>query len=392
MDELEPLKPYLKEIYNTLGKPVADRLVKVLKRYGPGLIKYPVRMIERKDAEAEANTKARIHEIERKDAEAEAMSEAHIKLIQDVTQSLTENKKFDPEYVKQVLAQGFSWTFNEVENFNMIVGNTVDNLLNNPPLDDVNAVQPDEEISDDWLNQFRKVACNKSSEDAQELFSKVLAGEIRKPGSFSLKALTTLADMDQTVALYFKVFCSMSLVLLDNPKMYHITHSKSHFKIKDARVPIIKNNLYDDSIDVGPRYRNNFLKAVEDSKNIYLMYGLRFEHFNLLMEHNLIVDQTSINSTTFWYNNEHWGVLSPDAYTPPNDTCYRPIKLTGYALTNVGKELYHIVDFKTPPAYWERISKFLKNYYNVNLYKYPNLPNKPSPEASPNQTIPDKND
>ena len=34
------------------------------------------------------------------------------------------------------------------------------------------------DISDGWLNQFREVACKKNSEDAQDLFSKMLEGEI----------------------------------------------------------------------------------------------------------------------------------------------------------------------------------------------------------------------
>ena len=53
-------------------------------------------------------------------------------------------------------------------------------------------ISPTEDISKDWLNEFRGIACKKSSEDAQNLFSKVLAGEIRKPGSFSLRATNYL--------------------------------------------------------------------------------------------------------------------------------------------------------------------------------------------------------
>ena len=333
MDEMEALKPLVEKMMSTLGEQVGKRLLKVLTHFGTGIVKYPKRMIERMDAEATAK------------------SEARIAIIEAATENVTGNPDLDPEFVKQVLVQSIGWTFEDVVNFNKIVGDTTESLLNNPPQEDVNADQPTEDISKDWLNGFRGIACKKSSEDAQKLFSKVLEGEIRKPGSFSLRALTTLSDMDQNVAMIFKAFCSLCLVNLDDPKMYQFTQSNSHFKIKDARIPIIND--------------------VEESKLIYLMYGLRFEQFKLLMEYDLIVDQTSIDYYTFWYNNELWGFLSPDAYMPSASEDQKFVKLTGYALTNVGIELFHIVEFNTPTGYWERISKFIQDFYNVNLYKFP---------------------
>lgn len=366
MDELELLKPYIREIYNNLGKPVADRLLKVLKRYGPGLVKYPVRMIDRKDAEATAKSEVRINEIERKDIEAAKYSEARIKLIENVTQHLTDSTELDPDTVRLLLADGFVWTIDKAYNFRNIVEAATVNMLDNPP-DDVNTEQSTGDVSDDWLNEFREKACNKSSEEAQELFSKVLAGEVRKPGSFSLKALTTLADMDQHVAMVFKAFCSICLVNLDNPKMYLFTQSKSHFKIKDARIPIIRNNLHDGTTEI-----------LKDSELIYTMFGLKFDHFKLLMEHNLIGDYTDIDCYTFWYNNDIWGFLSPHANMSGPSEDQKHVKLTGYALTNVGIELFHIVEPNIPTGYWERISEFIQKHYNVNLYKFPKHPKKPS--------------
>ena len=352
MNELEPLIPYLKEISATLGKHVGKRLGDVLKHFGTDITKYPKRMIERKDAEATAK------------------SEARIALIQAATQNVTENPELDPDFVKQVLSQSIGWTFEEVTNFNNILGDTTERLLNNPPEEDVNAEQPTENVSKDWLNEFRSIACKKSTEDAQELFSRVLAGEIRKPGSFSLKALTTLANIDKTVAIYFKAFCSLCLIYLDNPNEYYRTQSKSFFKIKDARIPIIKNPLYDGPA-AGLRYKDDLSKAIKDSELIYTMFGFRIEAFTLLIEHNLILDNTKFTQDNFWYNGEFWQLTSPDAYMSPSSEGRKSVTLCGYALTHVGKELYHLVDFKTPPTYWERISKFLKDYYDINLYKIP---------------------
>lgn len=379
MDELEPLKPYIKEIYNNLGKPVADRLFKVLKRYGPGLIKYPVRMIERKDAEAAAKSEVRINEIERKDVEAAKYSEARIKLMENVTQHLTDSTELDPDTVRLLLADGFGWTIDKAYNFKNIVEATTVNMLDNPP-DDVNTEQSTGDVSEDWLNQFREVACNKSSEDAQELFSKVLEGEIRKPGSFSLKALTTLADMDQHVAMLFKTFCSLCLVNLDNSRLYHTTQYKSHFKIKDARAPLIRGGTpgVDTVIENSSNLKNLALKY----KTLYGAYCFDYSCFQLLIEYGLIVDGTPIEYNHFWYDNELWGFLLTNSNRPNSSDDFQSVYISGYALTSVGIELYHILDFDTPPGHWGKLSNILHEHHNVNLYKIP----KPRKKSSPNKS------
>lgn len=320
-------------------------------------------MIERQDAEATAKSEARI-------AEEIDNSETRRVMKQTATQHFKENPERYPELLSQVLIQSLGWTFEEVTNINKIVMDTTESLLNNPPEEEVNTEQPIEDISDDWLNRFRESACQKSSEEAQELFSKVLEGEIRKPGSISLKSLTTLADIDQNVALYFKAFCSLCLVYLDDPNLYYKTQSNSYFKIKDARIPIIKNSLYDGPA-VGLRYKDDLSKAIKDSELIYTIFGFKIEDFTLLIEHNLILDNTKFTLDNFWFNGEFWQLTSPDAYMPPSSEDRKSVTLPGYALSHVGKELYHIVDFKTPPTYWERISNYLKGFYDINLYKIP---------------------
>ena len=98
-------------------------------------------------------------------------------------------------------------------------------------------------ISDDWLNQFRDIACKKSSEDARDLFSRILEGEIRKPESLSLRTLTTLADMDQKVVSLFNTFCSLCVIKLEDPNAF--LKSPSNFKINVARAPIIRGTIND---------------------------------------------------------------------------------------------------------------------------------------------------
>lgn len=67
-----------------------------------------------------------------------------------------------------------------------------------PPADDLDA---------DWLNVFERYAEDASSERMQKLWGRVLGGEIRKPGRFSMRTLRFLSEFSQADALLFSDFC-----------------------------------------------------------------------------------------------------------------------------------------------------------------------------------------
>jgi hypothetical protein len=53
------------------------------------------------------------------------------------------------------------------------------------------------DIEDDWLNFYAKLVEDKSSAELQQLFGRILAGEIRKPGSFSLRTLQLVSTLSK---------------------------------------------------------------------------------------------------------------------------------------------------------------------------------------------------
>lgn len=63
-------------------------------------------------------------------------------------------------------------------------------------------------IDDDWLNVFERYAEDASTERMQKLWGRVLAGEVRKPGKFSMRTLRFLSEFSQTEALEFSTFCN----------------------------------------------------------------------------------------------------------------------------------------------------------------------------------------
>lgn len=58
-----------------------------------------------------------------------------------------------------------------------------------------------QEIGDDWLNLFARLAEEKSDEDIQHLWSRILSAEIRSPGSSSLRTLQFLSTISRDDAI-----------------------------------------------------------------------------------------------------------------------------------------------------------------------------------------------
>lgn len=75
------------------------------------------------------------------------------------------------------------------------------------------------EIDDDWLNLFARLAEDKSSEELQGLFGRILGGEIRKPGSFSLRTIqfpSTLSKDDAHAITNFLSYALLKKVVPSN--------------------------------------------------------------------------------------------------------------------------------------------------------------------------------
>ena len=68
-------------------------------------------------------------------------------------------------------------------------------------LEDDPQTPPDRKVDDDWLFRWRDAASTVSSEELQTLWGRVIAGEIKSPGSFSLRTLEFLKNLSHEEAL-----------------------------------------------------------------------------------------------------------------------------------------------------------------------------------------------
>ena len=167
-----------------------------------------------------------------KASERHAITAADRKINEAVTNQIIQQIKVPPEYAQIAVKKHLEKIIGEQVNLDKISAIAASELKNgesdNPVNQDAN--QPNEAqpvdstnqdasgseekiINDGWLNSFEKEARSKSTEEMQLRFGRILAGEIEKPGSYSIRAIKLLGELDQYTAALFKRLCSLCVVV-----------------------------------------------------------------------------------------------------------------------------------------------------------------------------------
>ena len=212
-------------------------------------------------------------------------------------------------------------------------------------------------IEDDWIIKFFDKSRLVTDDKVQDLWASILAGEANRAGSYSPKALTTLADMNQKDLILFNAFCSLCIVYLEDSIAFR--QSPSNLKIRDARVPIITGIM-----TFSGNFEHGSGESAQKARAIYQRYGFGISEFQLLLEHGLIQDvNTHTEYLSFLYNDEIWGIMKP----PFTGAISKPTHISGYSLSSVGKELFHITKRSNPRGYFEFLIDFLQECYTVDI-------------------------
>ena len=101
----------------------------------------------------------------------------------------------DPEFANRALISMAGKIAIGQINREAVARQTIELLQSDPPSGET-AGEP----SDDFMNVFASRAEQASSNEMRDLFARVLAGEVRRPGAFSLRTLEFVAIMDAELA------------------------------------------------------------------------------------------------------------------------------------------------------------------------------------------------
>lgn len=191
----------------------------------------------------------------------------------------------------------------------------------------------------DWFSRYIALSEEVSNPTMQDLWAKILAGELTNPGAFSFKALKVFRDMSIYDAKLFAKACSLSVKDPNNKNIRLITGAYQ------------KPGLF-----------NFFSKQRQQYCNLS-HYGLKYSDLLTLSESHLIYLQESESSLIshgeaiqFNYNGSPIKLTAKKA-----DVC-----LQFYKFTPLGTELAHLISDKNNNAFFEHLKTLFSYFFVLN--------------------------
>lgn len=147
---------------------------------------------------------------ERRIAAHKAITEAQVALITAAAQTMTKDIESNPELAKRVL-QRFSKAEREGENVDACLTLAFEDLRNREGALPEYDTGPDE-LDSATLDRWQHYAGGATSEQLRERWGRVLAAEVRTPGTFNAKCLRIVDELDAEDAKLFERFCMERVV------------------------------------------------------------------------------------------------------------------------------------------------------------------------------------
>ena len=237
-EALSTLVDVVGDMVTGVPAPIRKNAARAFGRLCTAAVEYPVALIEGAITEKRAEARARV------------------KLIDASAHQIAEQMKTDPEYARAAARKFAQRIVRERVNIDQVSEIAAADLKSKSHAV-ANETEPEvPPISEDWLNAFEGEAAQLSSDQMQRLFGRILAGEIRRPTSNSIKTIKLMSQLDNRAATLFSLLCSLS-----------ISTGVPNHGIIDARVVSMGNA------------GSNSLQA----------YGLGFDALNILHEYGLII-------------------------------------------------------------------------------------------------------
>lgn len=201
----------------------------------------------------------------------------------------------------------------------------------------------DENITDradqDWFSSFVSLAEGISNKNMQDLWAKILAGEVSKPGSFSLKTLQTFRTMSITEAKLLAKACSLAM---------------SDTRKKNIRVISGAYQI--------PKLFNFFNKQRQQQLDLN-QAGLSYADILTLADNHLMFEQETESHSLangekiqFNYNGK------PISFVAKKADCI----LTFYKFTPIGTELAHLINDNADESYLSILKSGLSENFSIS--------------------------
>lgn len=185
----------------------------------------------------------------------------------------------------------------------------------------------EEKVDEDWISRYFDTIENISNEHLQMLWGKILAGEIKRPNTYSLRTLELLKNLSFEEAELFSKIGNLSVQNIEKDKSFIISDKTILNKFEVSFTDIV--NLQDLDL-IHPRELRFFFNKPINDATTFLRYGKELLKIDI-----------------------------PKGIE---------ISLNVYYITSIGKELLNLVDRIQIPEYKKEIGRSFKNNPNTKVY------------------------
>lgn len=196
-----------------------------------------------------------------------------------------------------------------------------------------------EELDPDWFFSFVDMAEEVNSPAMQELWGKIFAVEISRPGTFSLSTIQILKRLTQKDAQIFKTAVSLA-----------------------SR----KKGEYSPRLVFGYHQRNNFWSVLGLKRDHYLNlaeFGLAYPNLLSLMNLGLIYNSEIESGELKTESRSQWRVGKQSIHLAPKR---KGLTLHYYKFTATGSELFKLVSGTPNIQYLESLKATLSSGFDIN--------------------------
>lgn len=148
--------------------------------------------------------------IERIAQKGRAKTDAQVAAIKALGEKQLEAIHSDPDFAARAMQQHLKVLGTRHENKTEAVRAALEDLRETPPTEEQNN-SGGEQLDDAFLNRWERYAEDATSDQLREKWGRVLASEVRAPGTFSGKALRIVDELDASTAAAFERLCASRL-------------------------------------------------------------------------------------------------------------------------------------------------------------------------------------
>lgn len=141
--------------------------------------------------------------VEADTARARAVSDAEVAIIQAATKQAVASIRTDPEQAQRAIQGHLKKIIRYQVNKDAVVNHAAEDLSLNPPSESESTSGPDT-LDEEFVERLERYAESATTEELRQKWGRVLASEIRTPGTFSGKVLRLIDELDPTLALLFE--------------------------------------------------------------------------------------------------------------------------------------------------------------------------------------------